>query len=85
MSRRGSRSRRTNAKMTVKKLIVTTLGSREKDMKRREEGCTESSQKTIATQRIHNNERCTSEGGVRDKLKKVDDDFPTRMRKIEII
>ena len=40
-----------------------------------------SSQKTISLQRNHNNERCTSEGGGRDKLMKVDGDFPTCMRK----
>ena len=37
-------------------------------------------QKTTTSQRNHSNERCTSEGG-RDKLKKVDGDFPTCMRK----
>ena len=83
--RRGSRSRRTNAEMAVKKLIATTVSSREKGMKRREEGWTMSSQKTITTQRNHSNERCTSEGGGRDKLKKVVGDFPTCMRKIETI
>ena len=40
-----------------------------------------SSQKTISLQRNHSNERCTSEGGGRDKLMKVDGDFPTCMRK----
>ena len=40
-----------------------------------------SSQKMITLQRNHNNERCTSEGGGRDKLMKVDGDFPTCMRK----
>ena len=67
--------------MAVKKLIATTVSSREKGMSRREEGWTMSSQKTISLQRNHNNERCTSEGGGRDKLMKVDGDFPTFMRK----
>ena len=40
-----------------------------------------SSQKTATSQRNNSNERCTSEGGGRDKLKKVDGDFPTCMRK----
>ena len=81
--RRRSRSRRTNAKMSVKKLIATTVSSREKGMRRREEGWTMSSQKTITSQKNHSNERCTSEGGGRDKLKKVDGHFPTCMRKID--
>ena len=42
-------------------------------------------QKTISLQRNQNNERCTSEGGGRDKLMKVDGDFPTCMRKVETI
>ena len=66
--------------MAVKNLIATTLSSREKGMKRREEGWTMSSQKTVTTQRNHSNERCASEGGGRDKLKKVDGDFPTCMK-----
>ena len=40
-----------------------------------------SCQKTVSLQRNHSNERCTSEGGGRDKLMKVDGDFPTCMRK----
>ena len=67
------------------KLIATIVSSREKGMRRREEGWTTRSQKTITSQRNHSNERCTSEGGGRDKLKKVDGDFPTCIRKIETI
>ena len=78
--RRRSRSRRTNAKMAVKKLIATTVSSREKGTKRREEGWTMSGEKTTTTQRNHSNERCTNEGGGRDKLKKVDGDIPTRWK-----
>ena len=59
--------------MAVKKLIATTVSSREKGMRRREEGWTMSSQKTISLQRNHNNERCS--------LMKVDGDLPTCMRK----
>ena len=66
--------------MADKKLIATTVSSREKGIRRREEGWTMSSQKTISLQRNQNIERCTSEGGGRDKLKKVDSDFPTCMR-----
>ena len=71
--------------MAVKKLIATTVSSREKGMRRREEGWTMSSQKTVTSQRNHSNERCTSEGGGRDKLKKVDGHFPTCIRKTETI
>ena len=58
--------------MANKKLIATTVSSREKGIRRREEGVTTSSQKTMSLQR---NQR---EG--RDKLMKVDDDSPTFMR-----
>ena len=71
--------------MAVKKIIATTVSSREKGMRRREEGWTMSIQKTISLQRNQNNERCTSEGGGRDKLMKVDGDFPTCMRIVETI
>ena len=53
------------------------------EVQQRAFGWTMSSQKTITTQRNHSNERCTSEGGGRDKLKKVDGDFPACMRKME--
>ena len=69
-------------KMADKKLIATTVSSREKGIRRREEGWTMRSQKTISLQRNQNNERCTSEGGGRDKLMKVDCDFPTCMRNV---
>ena len=68
-----NRSRRTNAKMAVKKLIATTVSKREKGMKRREEGWTMSSQKTISLQGKQ------EEG--RNNLMKVDDDSPTHMKK----
>ena len=58
--------------MANKKLIATTVSSREKGIGRREEGGTTSSQKTISLQR--------NPGEGRDKLTKVDDDSPTCMR-----
>ena len=67
-------------KMAVKKLVATSVSSREKGMKRREEGGTMSRQKTNKIQRNDRNERCTSEGGS-DKLKKADGDFPICMMK----
>ena len=58
--------------MANKKLIATTVSSREKGIRRREEVGTTSSQKTISLQR--------NQGEGRDKLMKVDDDSPTCMR-----
>ena len=58
--------------MANKKLIATTVSSREKGIRRREEGRTAGSQKTISLQR--------NQGEGRDKLMKVDDDLPTCMR-----
>ena len=58
--------------MANKKLIATTVTSREEGIRRREEGGTTSSQKTISLQR--------NQGEGRDKLMKVDDDSPTCMR-----
>ena len=60
-------------KWQTKKLIATTVSSREKGLRRREEGRTTSSQKTISLQR--------NQGEGRDKLMNVDDDLPTCMRK----
>ena len=58
--------------MANKKLIATTVSSREKGIRRREEGRTTGSPKTISPQR--------NQGEGRDKLMKVDDDLPTCMR-----
>ena len=58
--------------MANKTLIATTVSSREKGIRRREEGRTTGSQKTISLQR--------NQGEGRDKLMKVDDDLPTCMR-----
>ena len=54
------------------KLIATTVSSREKGIRRREEGETTSSQRTISIQ--GNQEES------RNNLMKVDDDSPTHMR-----
>ena len=68
-------------KWQSKKLIATTVSSRERGLKRREEGRTTSSQRQTATQGNQQSNRSTSEGGGRDKLKKVDlDYFPSCMR-----
>ena len=67
-------------KLAIKKLIATTVSSRERGQKRRDEGRTTSSQMQTATQENQRSDRSTSEGGGRDKLKKVDGDFPPSMR-----
>ena len=72
--RQWSRSRRTNGKMAITKLIATTGSSREIGLKRREEGKTMSSQMQTATQGNQQTNRSTNEGGGRDKLKNVDGD-----------
>ena len=67
-------------KWQSKKLIATTVSSRENGPKRREEGMTMSSQMQTATQGNQQTNRSTSEGGGSDKLKNVDGDFPACMR-----
>ena len=67
-------------KWQSKKLIATTVSSREIGLKRREEGMTMSSQMQTATQGNQQTNRSTSEGGGREKLKNVDGDFPACMR-----
>ena len=59
--------------MADKKLIATTVSSREKEIRRREEGETTSCQRKISTQ--GNQEES------RNNLTKVDDDSPTHMSK----
>ena len=54
------------------KLIATTVSSREKGIRRREEGETTSSQRTISLQ--------GNQEDSRNNLMKVDDDSPTHMR-----
>ena len=69
-----------NVKMAIKKLIATTVSSREMGQKRRDEGKTTSSQMHTTTQENQRSDGSTREGGGRDKLRKVDGDFPTCMR-----
>ena len=59
-------------KWQTKKLIATTVSSREKGIRRREEGETTSSQRTISLQ--------GNEEESRNNLMKVDDDSPTHTR-----
>ena len=59
-------------KWQTKKLIATTVSSREKGIRRREEGETTSSQRTISLQ--------GNQEGSRNNLMKVDDDSPTHTR-----
>ena len=49
--------------------------------RRRDEGKTTSCHIYTATQRNQGDDRCTSEGGGRQKLKHVDGDFPVCMRR----
>ena len=49
--------------------------------KYRDEGKTTSSHIYTATQRNQGSDRCTSEGGGRQKLKQIDGDFPVCMRR----
>ena len=62
--------------MAIKKLTASTVSSRERGLKRREEGKTTSSQMQTTTQGNQQSNRSTSERGGRDKLKNVDGDFP---------
>ena len=72
------RSRRTNGKMVGKKLVATTVSSREMGQRCRDEGKTASSHINTATQRNQGSDRCTS-GRKRQKLKQVDGVFPVCM------
>ena len=58
--------------MADKKLIATIVSSREKGIRRREEGETTSSQRTISPQ--------GNQDESRNNLMKVDDDSPTHTR-----
>ena len=78
--RHRNRSRGSNGKMAIKKIIATIVSSREMGQKRRDEGKTTSSQMHTATQENQRSDRSTSEGGGSDKLKKNDGHFPTCMR-----
>ena len=67
--------------MAIKKLIAMTVSSRETGQRRTDEGKTTSSQMHTATQVNQSSDRGTSEGCGREKLKKVDGDFPACMRR----
>ena len=67
--------------MTIKKLIASTVSSRETGQRRRGEGKTTNSQLHTTTQGHQGSDRCTSEGGSRQKLKQVDGDFPACTRR----
>ena len=64
-----------------KKLIAAIVSSRETGHRRRDEGKTMSSQIHKTTQGNQGSDRCTSEGGGRQKLKQDDGDFPACMRR----
>ena len=68
-------------KWQSKKLIATTVSSRETVQRRRDEGKITKSQIHTRTQGNPGSDRCTSEGGVKHKLKQVDGDFPACMRR----
>ena len=68
-------------KRQSKKLIATTVSSRETGQRRRNEGKTTRSQLLATTQGNQGHDRHTSEGGGRQKLKHVDGDFPACMRR----
>ena len=67
--------------MAIKKLIATTVSSREMRQRRKDEGKTTSSNMFTTTQGIQGNDRHTSEGGVRQELKQVDGDFSACVRR----
>ena len=63
------------------KTIAAIVSSRETGHRRRDEGKTVSSQLHKTTQGNQGSDRCTSEGGRRQKLKQDDGDFPACMRR----
>ena len=67
--------------MAGKKLVATTVSSREMGMKRREEGNNMSSQKDTETHKDQRDDKRTGNGGGRQKLKHIDGDFPWCMRR----
>ena len=71
-------------KWLAKKLVATTVSSREVGLTRREEGKTTSSQEYSETHKDQRDDKGTGNGGGRQKLKHVDGDFPwCRRRKSE--
>ena len=79
--RHGIRSRRIHGKMPDKKLVATTVSSREVGLKRRREGRTMSSQEYTETHNGQRDDKGTGNGGGRQKLKHADGDFPWCMRR----
>ena len=57
------------------------MSSRETGQRRRDEGKTTKSEIHTATQENQGSDRGTSDGGGKQKLKKVDGDFPACMRR----
>ena len=77
VSRHRIRSRRLHGKMVGKKLVATTVSSREVGLlKRREEGKTMSSRVYTETHKDQRDDKRKGNGGGRQKLKHVDGDFP---------
>ena len=62
ISRHRNRGRRSDGKMAIKKVIATTVSSRETGQRRRDEGKTTSSRMHTATQENQGSDRGTSEG-----------------------
>ena len=67
--------------MVGKKIVATTVSSREVGQRRRDEGKTTSSRICTETQRNQRNDQSGSEGGGRQQLKHADGDFPLCMRR----
>ena len=65
----------------AKKIVTTTVSSREVGQRRRNKGKTTSSHICTETQRNLRNDKNWSEGGGRQKLKHADGDFPLCMRR----
>ena len=64
----------------TKKLIATTVSSRNVEIKRRNEGMTMSSHKKTRIYKDQEDEKTNGKGGGRQKFKHVDGDFPLCMR-----
>ena len=67
--------------MVGKKLVATTVSSREVGLKRREERKTMSSRVYTETHKDPRDDKRKGDGGGRHKLRHVDGDFPCCMRR----
>ena len=67
--------------MAGNKLVTTIVSRREVGFKRREEGETMSSRVYTETHKEHRDDKRKGDGGGRQKLKRVDGDFPCCMRR----